>query len=168
MKHWLLCSVVFLAVSGTVLSAQESIEENDAGQSGNSLPAFAPSALIVRTRALGPYGLQDGTSLNRRDLRARLLTVPENRAVLRRADGWRIASWATGVVMTGAAVTTLVYALNPDLPNARDIMSVCGSVDGLMTVMELLFWNLSDKTTSMAVQNYNLSIMGLPVPLGRK
>jgi hypothetical protein len=168
MKHWLLCSVVFLAVSGTVLSAQENIEENDAGQSGNSLPAFAPSALILRKGAFGPYALQDGTSLKYRDLRARLLTVPEKNAVLRRADGWRIASWATLAVMSGLAVTGIVYTANPDWANAKEMAMAFDAASLSLWLAEALFWNLSQNTMDKAVDNYNLSIMGVPIPLGRK
>ena len=167
-KFITLCSVVLLAVSAVTLSAQERIDENNAGRSDNSLTAFEPPALIVRKGVFGTYTLQDGTSLKYRDLRARLLTVPENGAVLRRADGWRIATWATLAVMAGATVTGLVYTANPDWPHAKE-MAVAFEAAGLsLSLAEMLFWNLSQNTMDKAVDNYNLSVMGIPVPLGKK
>jgi hypothetical protein len=79
-----------------------------------------------------------------------------------------IANWATLAVMLGAAVTGLVYGLNPDWPNANDISSVCSSAGWSMAVMDMIFWTLSYTNTAVAVQNYNLSIMGVPIPHGRK
>jgi hypothetical protein len=109
------------------------------------------------------YQFLDGTPLvDDAKLRQILRTVPENEKPLRQEKGWRTAAYIFGALCIATTAAHSAYLLS-DYPN-RDAMMLAfylGEVAGL----GLTFWTgmTANNKMARAVDNYNLSIMGIPI-----
>ena len=118
------------------------------------------------------FCLADGTSLSYKELKERLRLLPENQAYIQRAGGWNITAWILWGASLGLSGVGMYY-LYPHAENkfpydARE-MSYTFLVASLIP---LLAGCIADQKAHegivSAVNNYNLTVMGLPIPAGRK
>jgi hypothetical protein len=162
MKKTLVAGLFFLLCI-IHLSAQDQNSEEQAIQDSEgqtaSFPKFISYQPFVRGR------LADGTLLKYKELKETISIVPENEKLMRRAKGWRIAEWVNAAVMIGCFGGYIYYSLNEDAPNADGKMSALSSFVNLFFITGLIFNSLEEKNITDAVYNYNLSIMGIPIPV---
>ena len=115
--------------------------------------------------SLVDYALEDGTNLSHRDLNELLYTVPGNDVLLKKAKGWRITGYSFLGLAAAAWGTNLVYALVDNLPGENIVVPVTAytaigsSLFGLIA-LELGAWN-----QMKAVDNYNMKVRVMGVPM---
>ncbi|MDR0557149.1 MAG: hypothetical protein LBG43_04680 [Treponema sp.] len=123
--------------------------------------------IVVRQNSMMffPFNYQflDGTPLIFRDkLRQILGAVPENKKLLRQEKGWRTMAYIFGALCMASTAAHSAYLFS-DYPNRDAIMLVAyfGEVAGF----GLTFWAgmTANNKIARAVDNYNLSIMGIPI-----
>jgi hypothetical protein len=129
-----------------------------------SFDSTVPRTIIPsKPFSLYPYKLSDNSPLPERELRFLLNTVPANDSLLRQENGLRIASlsflgvglWAFGYFGYS------IFEKSPD-PNLMKNISVgvqVGSVLGYIITDKMRSYKIDQ-----AIRNYNLYIMGVPVP----
>jgi hypothetical protein len=154
-----LCMLILLH---TPLGAQEAAVQERAGPAGVPTNSF-----ILYGGLFKGYTLPDGTQLSYKALKERLKLAPENEVLLRRAAGWRVASLATLVPVTGSLAAYMVYTFNDKLPDAHEMAKLFYSVEILLAASDILFslFFQNNMTKAVSNYNYNLSVMGLPVPV---
>jgi hypothetical protein len=110
------------------------------------------------------FFLLDGTYLNYEEMKDRLLAVPNNGKYLRRAKGWEILTWVNAGISIGALATVLVINLVPDIPN-KELWDKTATAVSLLE-MGVAVYSSRSRYINMhrAIKNYNLSIMGVPIP----
>jgi hypothetical protein len=133
------------------LSAQN---QNSEGQTA-SFPKFISYEPFARGL------LADGTLLKYKELKEIISIVPENEKLLRRAKGWNIVRWVSMAVEAGFLGGYFYYSHNEDAAKADGmlVLSLFSSICGMSVSM------LEEKNITRAVHNYNLSIMGVPIPV---
>ncbi|MDR1325115.1 MAG: hypothetical protein LBK00_03665 [Treponema sp.] len=142
--------------------------EDEPPQTNPAFPMLPPLVFDITNQgdflSMRNFLLLDGTYLNYTDMRERLLAIPGNETYLNRAKGFEIGSVVSLGVGAAGAIAYLVFALIPDMPN-QDILKfsawsglvlgICGSA---------VSFTYSYANLREATRNYNLSIMGIPVP----
>jgi hypothetical protein len=134
---------------------------------GNNPQASAQSKLLVSQKYnfAGNYQFLDGTTITKRkQLFDILSTVPENKALLKEEKVWH-AMTCTGAAVTAAGwFGTVWYIWRPDEPNRETILQA--SVFTFVGGMAVTFFSaaIRDSKKHRAVDNYNLTIMGVPIP----
>lgn len=111
------------------------------------------------------YSLEDGTRLSQKELTALVSQIPENEVLLKNAKGWRIAGYTLIGVAVVALGTNLVYTFADGLPAADTVRPVAGYATIGTSVLSLLALDLGSWNQMRAVDNYNIRIrvMGVPV-----
>jgi len=107
--------------------------------------------------------LQDGTRLSQRDALAALAATPGNERLVAQVRSGR--TWS-GILCgdTIAASTTLAVFWAADLPGASDIvLPITLLVNSASLAGIVLINGVTDKRFLMAVDNYNLYVLGIPV-----
>jgi hypothetical protein len=133
------------------LSAQE---QNSEGRTA-SFPQF------ILYQSSAPSLLADGTSLKYKELKETISIVPENEKLLRRAKGWKIAGWVNFAATIGCIFGYHYYSNNEDRAMADNMFLLTI----ITTACEPWFYLLEADNMARAVHNYNLSIMGIPIPV---
>ncbi|MDR1325116.1 MAG: hypothetical protein LBK00_03670 [Treponema sp.] len=134
---------------------------------GSSPPEQDPSQLILRIdNVFSFYDYQsfDGTSLKYKDVTSLVKTIPENQPLLSRITGVRIANWSFAAVLFASAITAWTYSFVPDLPHAETMFNVALLTGMFALLGEMITYQWHEDLFQRAVDNYNLSIMGIPVP----
>jgi hypothetical protein len=140
------------------LSAQDQDQFNE-GQTA-SFPNFALSSIDYYLQ----FKLADGTSLKYKEFKE-LIRIPENEKLLRRAEGWHITAWISTVAWIGARLGSLYYTTHKDASYA-DEMRIGLDLVELVSFGALIIAGVEmPKNMTRAIDNYNLSIMGIPIPV---
>jgi hypothetical protein len=112
-----------------------------------------------------PFQLFDGMPLGYNDIHTLTLEVPENDRIIKQAKPWRTAS----IIMMGASVVSCllqVYTLVAFYDDPDDL-HYYGRMVGWTTFSTLggsgLAGMIYHDKIQKAINNYNLSIMGMPV-----
>jgi hypothetical protein len=111
--------------------------------------------------------LMDGSYLNYEEMASRIsAAVPENEKYLRSAKKWETAAWTTSFIGTGSILACFaILCILPDFPN-RDTWAVATAAGGFFHgFMSLTFRNAKNINMGLALKNYNLSVMGVPIPV---
>jgi hypothetical protein len=138
-----------------------SAQDQDQYQFNEKQTASFPKFISYQPFALSL--LADGTSLKYKELKEIISIVPENEKLLRRANGWKIAGWVSSAATFGCFGGYVYYYFNEDAPNTnRENMF---TLTILSSACGLIFTMLEANNISHAVHNYNLSIMGIPIPV---
>jgi hypothetical protein len=114
------------------------------------------------------YQLLDGTpKVDSNKLRQILRTAPGNEKLLKQEKGLRIMAYVFGTICMASTAAHLGYLFS-DYPDRNAMMTAfyVGETVGL----GLTFFTgmAANNKISRAVDNYNLSIMGIPIPTGKK
>jgi hypothetical protein len=112
---------------------------------------------------LSQFKLADGTLLKYKELKEKIGIIPENEKLLRNAAGWKVAAWINLAALVGLAAGSIVYAVNRDAPNADGMISAFGSFALISFLCEDLIDSQIQRNINHAINNYNLSIMGIPI-----
>jgi hypothetical protein len=136
-----------------------------------AFPAAAEPNTIQKSKwpSLYQFQLADGTSLRLKDTLTLLKTVPENTVLLRQEKGFRIASDVGMVIVCGFAIDYLVYQRsNPDaLYNGTTSNVIFGGM-AVSSITSIVTAGIANDRLNKAVNNYNLTVMGIPIPAGKK
>jgi hypothetical protein len=112
----------------------------------------------------GNFILPDGTMLDYAALKQKLLTVPDNERYIQHAEGWEITAWVSAALAVGFFVGDMVYSFNRNLPYADGMITAFRAGELLSIIWAPLFKTFRDGNLNRAVKNYNLYIMGIPIP----
>ena len=129
-----------------------------------------PSKLILRiANVFSFYDYQsfDGTPLKFKEVKALLNTVPENQALMSKRTGIVIANWTFAAIAFTSLMAAEVYYFNPDLPHAEIIFpaALFTSLGAFVGEVIMGLWGVD--LTQRAIDNYNFSVMGIPIPIKR-
>jgi hypothetical protein len=102
------------------------------------------------------WKLSDGTMLKTSEVRTLAQIVPENKTLLQQEKTWRIITYSLVVLGSGSAISGFIV----DDSNLR-IGLACGAV-GICIAM-VYSDAFANNRLQHAVNNYNLSIMGIPI-----
>jgi hypothetical protein len=156
MKHYFVLVCVAFIASALFADANHSPSEKDS------------SKLLLRNSnwfSYSNYQLLDGTSLKHKELSSLLKTVPENKPLFNQRKGVVIGNWAFAAVAFTSFITAHVYYHNGDLPYA-EIMHETALIVGMGALFgELIMYDWGKDLFQRAVDNYNLSIQGIPIPI---
>ena len=108
--------------------------------------------------------LLDGTYLNYKEMRSRLIAIPGNEKYVHRAKGFEVMGLTGACVGIAGFISYIVFSFIPDLPSKK-VFEVAGLGVGMLGAWGCLagFTN-SHENLHYATQNYNLSVMGIPIP----
>jgi hypothetical protein len=138
-------------------------EEATAAPAAGSEPA---PLLLQRawfsSQPIGKFQLSDGTLITDGDALARMAQCPENQAVLAGYAGWSIAANVSGCIFAGIAGAVPSLAKMGIIP--ADIAELCVPVAVVSAFTAMISYNLAHDNKTLAMQNYNLYIMGIPIP----
>jgi hypothetical protein len=155
MKHFFVPVFIAFIVSGLF------------AQTDNTQSEQASSQLVLRIDnwfSFSDYQLLNGTTLKRKDINALIKTVPENTPLLRQKTGLFIANVSFAALAFSGLMTAYLYPKS-DLPNT-DIVSRVALFTGLYSLIgEILIYQWGEDILQRSVDNYNLSIMGIPIPI---
>jgi hypothetical protein len=129
-----------------------------------------PSQLVLRIDnwfSFYDYQSFDGTPLKFKDVKSLLKTVPENEPLLSRRTGVVIANWCFAAVAFASSMTAIAY-YNSDLPHAETVFPVAALIGSWAFLGEMIMYQWHEDLFQRAVDNYNLSVMGIPIPVNRK
>ena len=111
------------------------------------------------------YQLLDGTSLKPKELSFLLKTVPENKPLFNQRRGVVIGNWAFAALAFASFITAHVYYHNGDLPYA-ETMHESALIIGMGALLgEVIMYEWGKDLFQRAVDNYNLSLQGIPIPI---
>ena len=162
-------TVIILGM-GCVIFAQEQEALTDSAAPLSETSEAAPHAIQKsKWYSLHLFQLADGTGLRRKDTLTLLKTVPENTVLLRQEKGFRISAAVCLALTAGFFGVHLGYTRNNS--DALYIGNMSPVIYGglfVSGVIGMITAGLANDRLNKAVSNYNLSIMGLPVPLGKK
>jgi hypothetical protein len=138
--------------------------------------AFPASSFILHNKIWYGYpnafSLASGTALSYKELKERLRLIPENQAYIQRAGVWNISAWILWGASLGLAGGAMYYmhphAVNNSPYDARDMTHIFL----VSSLIPLLAGSIADQKAReniiSAVNNYNLTVMGFPIPAGNK
>jgi hypothetical protein len=145
------------------LYAVDEAPQNNAGSSALP-PVVFDTIYTTGLLSTTAYLLLDGTYLNYAEMKERFLAVPGNETYLNRARSFEIGSSVGLGIGVAGGIAYIVFSFIPDLPD-RDILkevmfttSMLGFLGGAVSE------NFSYRNLRHATRNYNLSVMGIPVP----
>jgi hypothetical protein len=147
---------LFLLLCIFNLSAQD---QDNEGQT-----ASFPQLVLYPEKYL-QFNLVDGTSLKYDEFKEKVGVIPENEKLLRRIDGWRIAQWVNLAVTFGFTAGYLYCVINSDAPYADGVRSAWFPFIILSYGFQELTGVAMQKNITRAINNYNLSVMGIPIPV---
>jgi hypothetical protein len=171
LKQYMFFALVF-GVIGFHISAQDAKSQVSVGdaaprnsaESGSVLPVILHGDSLGIPLRAGDFVLPDGTNLSTEELKQRLFTVPENDKYVSRAGGWTAAYWTAFGIGCAAAAMDIVYLFNEDLPYRMPMIAALSGGVVLGIVTGDLFIVMRNRNLNRAVRNYNLSVMGIPIP----
>jgi hypothetical protein len=156
MKHYFVLGCVAFIVSGLFAQADLSSSEKDS------------SKLLLRNAtwfSYANYQLLDGTALKHKELSALLKTVPENKLLFNQRKHVVIGNWAFAALAFSSFITAHVYYHNSDLPYAKTMHETALIIGMGALFGELIMYDWGKDLFQRAVDNYNLSIQGIPIPI---
>jgi len=110
----------------------------------------------------GSFQLSDGSILTDEDAITRLKLCPENRAIMPAYASWS----ATATISTWGFV--LGFLAEPALIDAgvltKDNLAYYTVIGGILATTSIISTHNAGRTKNLAMQNYNLYIMGIPIP----
>jgi hypothetical protein len=113
------------------------------------------------------YHLYDGTFLKYSNVRSLLKTVPENEKLMKQELGIRTFNYSFAAITLASLITGTVY-YNNELANSETIISAA-LITGLCGFLgELFTYQMWEDKFERAVNNYNLRIMGIPIPVSKR
>jgi hypothetical protein len=119
--------------------------------------------------SLYQFQLADGTSLRLKDTLTLLKTVPGNTVLLRQEKGFRIASDVGMVIACGFAIGYLVcQRSNPDALYNGTTSNVIFGCMAVSSITSIVTAGIANDRLNKAVNNYNLTVMGIPIPARKK
>lgn len=114
------------------------------------------------------YHLYDGTLLKMREVRSLLRTVPENETLMKQELGIRIANYSFAAIAFASLITGTVYYNHDEWENSKTVTNIA-LITGLCGFLgELFAYQMWEDKFERAVNNYNLHIMGIPIPVYKK
>lgn len=114
------------------------------------------------------YHLYDGTLLKYREVRSLLRTVPENEKLMKQELGIRIVNYSFATILVASWITHTVYSYHDEWENSKTVMNIA-LITGLCGFLgELFTYQMWEDKFERAVNNYNLKIMGIPIPVYKK
>jgi hypothetical protein len=156
MKHFFVLVFIAVIVSGLFAQTDNAPAEQDSSQ------------LILRIDnwfSFSDYQLFDGTSLKRKDINALIKTVPENKPLLSQRTGVVIGNWSFAALAFASLITAEIYYFDRDLPNAETMFGAA-LLTGLGALLgEVIMYQWGEDLFQRSVDNYNLSVMGIPIPI---
>ncbi|MDR0409315.1 MAG: hypothetical protein LBH18_02830 [Spirochaetaceae bacterium] len=133
--------------------------------------ATSASELIIHNEnyfSIYDYHLYDGTPLKYGKLRSMLKSVPENEKLMKAELGIRIANYSFAAIAAASLITGAVYYNNTEWENSDTIINAA-IITGLFSFLgELFTYQAWEDKFERAVGNYNLKIMGIPIPVDKK
>lgn len=137
-------------------------------QTDNPAPEKDSPPLILRIdNVFSFYDYQsfDGIPLKFKEVKALLNTVPENQALMSKRIGVVIANWTFAALGFASGMAAGTYYFIPDLPHAKTMLGAALITAGLSFFGEIITYQWNEDLFQRAVDNYNLSIMGIPIPI---
>jgi hypothetical protein len=158
MKHFFVPVFIAFIVSGLF------------AQTDNAPSEQASSQLVLRIDnwfSFSDYQLFDGTALKSKDINTLIKTVPENKPLLSQRTGVVIAKVSFTALAFSGLMTAYLYPKS-DLPNP-DIVSGVALLTGMGALLgEIIMYQWGEDILQRSVDNYNLSIMGIPIPVKKR
>lgn len=152
--------------------AEDIVAENESDKISEalfSLNLTEPLPILIHQDSIMffPFNYQflDGTlKVNRNQMRQILCTLPDNEKILKQEKGLRVMSYIFGTICIASTAVHLGYLFS-DRPNRNIMMTAfyVGEVVGLG--LTFVTGMAANNKISRAVDNYNLSIMGIPIPI---
>jgi len=163
MKKIVIAGVLLLALCAGIYAQTETEKAGDIDFPQLMFHNYTGGGRPVWLTGDGP----EGRLLTTREATDILRQVPENTALIKRAQAWRAISWVFAGVMTASLLCDLVYAVGTDLPN-RDIVLMSSLGFGAAAAVNWdVFNGMYESSLNHAMENYNLRIMGIPIPTGK-
>jgi hypothetical protein len=131
---------------------------------------FVPKLIIHNENYFSSYDyhLYDGTSLKYSEVRSLLRTVPENEKLMKQELGIRIFNYSFAAIAVASLITGTVYHYNTGWENSETVINIA-LITGLCGFLgELFTYQMWEDKFERAVNNYNLKIMGIPIPVTKK
>jgi hypothetical protein len=157
MKHFFVLGFIAFMASGLF------------AQTDNSPPEQDSSQLVLRIDnwfSFYDYQLFDGTALKRKDVNALIKTVPENTGLLRQKTGLFIANVSFATLAFSGLMAAFLYPR--DSPNANIVFRAGMLIGFFSLTVEGITYQWGEDVLQRAVDNYNLSVMGIPIPVKKR
>jgi hypothetical protein len=142
--------------------------EDEPPQTNPAFPMLPPLVFDITNTVhllnMGNFLLLDGTYLNYADMKERLLAIPGNETYLNRAKGFEIGGFVSFGVGIAGAIAYVVFGSIPDMPNQDILETAMFSTYILGFTGSIVSFTYSSRNLYEATRNYNLSVMGIPVP----
>jgi len=151
MRKFIFLSLFLLA--GSVFLCSEEAVENDNEQPQSFLVPLSSQIILF---GAGEYSFSDGSRISYRELKQNLSLIPENKKIIRRADAWNIACYSFFVASMGFVIYGLIDG------NERTATNM-GFLGFGMLASGLGSQQLFNLELNKAINNYNLTVMGVPV-----
>jgi hypothetical protein len=176
MKYLLLCMTLGIIAPCMVFSQDQTVaEELIASPEQTSEPQTRKDAFVLPPSIIGfdlvwvdflgqsSFFMLDGRYVTYNEMKPRLLTVPGNEKLLRRAEGWEISTFVNMSLGLAAVVGWGAINLIPDIPN-QDYWEVGALMVAFIEMGVASFSSLfRAENMHRVIKNYNLFIMGIPL-----
>jgi hypothetical protein len=132
--------------------------------------AFIPKLMIHNENYFSfyDYHLYDGTPLKYSEVRSLLRTVPENEKLMKQELSIRIFNYSFAAIAFASLITGTVYYGHNEWENSEIVINVA-LITGICGFLgELFTYQMWEDKFERAVNNYNLKIMGIPIPMYKK
>jgi hypothetical protein len=141
--------------------------EEESPQNDSAFPALPPLVFDIiypNDSFTTKFLLLDGSYLDYGEMRERLLAIPGNEKYLNRAKGFEIGSFVGLGVGVAGGIAYIVFSLIPDVPNREIVKTAMWSTFILGSLGGAVSYTYSYRSLREATRNYNLSVMGIPIP----
>ncbi|MBQ9237746.1 MAG: hypothetical protein IJ191_00295 [Treponema sp.] len=164
--------LLFLSIlTMTVIFAQDISSSNEHDDAAKMIVGTAqefPPLLVHKNSFLidpVPYYLLDGQKVSDKEFRSMLLTVPENQKLVTQGIVWKGVMFG---IMGVTIASTVLHSVNEYTPafNYNENLHISMTATfftGIFTT--ILAGMISNGKYSKAAENYNLTVMGIPLSL---
>ncbi|MBD5407867.1 MAG: hypothetical protein HDR54_00465 [Treponema sp.] len=162
MKNYFI--VFAILVSICALGFSEEVNGNGSGEKGEESPDVSTLNINFLEHTLEhtpklinftSYQNQLGEPLSYKEVNAMLLSVPENKQLMRRHRIWRGTAWTFASILLACVVADTVYTCVDGLPQENAVIATA-SATGLCSLSCALFSGYISTTQYLrAVDNYN-------------
>lgn len=111
-----------------------------------------------------PFYLTDGTRVTRKEFHNMIGSVPENAKLIKQGKAWKGVMFVTLGLTAASATLDIVNEFSPAFNHNKDLSIAMSATFFTSLFSTILCAMISNGKYCKAAENYNLMVMGIPIP----
>jgi hypothetical protein len=124
------------------------------------------SKIIANTNyfSLAPFKFLDGTTLSYKKIRPLLANIPENEKLLKEITNTTLLNWISVALFAASSVGFYAYYRDEGATYRNTMLPITAFSSATFLITGIISNQALIRSRQRAVDNYNLYIMGIPIP----